>query len=239
MQMLAAVIHEQNKNSSQNHYHVAVMPCTAKKSEAIRPEYVLDGANPVDAVITTQELIQMIRESGIVFSEVEPEAVDMPFGIYTGAGVLFGVTGGVTEAVLRRISSDKSRTALAAISYQGVRGMEGVKETTIEYDGEKRKIAIVSGLKNADDLIEKIKSGEHYDFVEVMACPGGCVSGAGQPFAIMEEKTRRGNGLYAADKMCNIKLSEENPLVTSLYDGVLKNRVHTLLHADYRSGKTE
>jgi len=233
MEMFASVIHEQNKTSSRKHYHVAVMPCTAKKFEATREEFMLDGKNPVDAVITTQELIQMIKESGIIFSEVEPEAVDMPFGAATGAGVIFGVTGGVTEAVLRRIPSDKSKTALAAITYQGVRGMEGVKETIVPYGDRKLKIAIVSGLRNAKELIERMKAGEHYDFVEVMACPGGCVCGAGQPFALPETKKQRGAGLYATDKMCSIKRSEENILVLEMYNGVLKNRVHDLLHTSY------
>ena len=233
MEMFASVIHEQNKTSSRKHYHVAVMPCTAKKFEATREEFMLDGKNPVDAVITTQELIQMIKESGIIFSEVEPEAVDMPFGAATGAGVIFGVTGGVTEAVLRRIPSDKSKTALAAITYQGVRGMEGVKETIIPYGDRKLKIAIVSGLRNAKELIERMKAGEHYDFVEVMACPGGCVCGAGQPFALPETKKQRGAGLYATDKKCSIKRSEENILVLEMYNGVMKNRVHDLLHTSY------
>jgi NADH-quinone oxidoreductase subunit G len=187
----------------------------------------------VDYVITTQELIQMIKESGIVFEDLEPEAVDMPFGTSTGAGVIFGVTGGVTEAVLRRISSDKSSTSLLSIAYKGVRGMKGVKETSIMFGEREVKIAIVSGLKNASNLIERIKAGEHYDFVEVMACPGGCVSGAGQPFAVLSEKEQRGKGLYSADKLCSIKRSEENPLMMSLYNGLLKGRVHELLHVDY------
>ena len=158
----------------------------------------------VDYVITTQELIQMIRESGIIFTELEPESVDMPFGAMTGAGVIFGVTGGVTEAVMRRLSSDKSKGALMSIAYQGARGMKGVKETTVTYGEKEVKVAIVSGLKNASDLMEKIKAGEHYDFVEVMACPGGCVCGAGQPFAENKVREKRGKGLYAADKLSNI-----------------------------------
>jgi len=239
MEMFASIIHEQNKQSTRKHYHVAVMPCTAKKFEATRDEFILDEKNPVDAVITTQEFIQMIKESGVVFSEIEPEAVDMPFGTSTGAGVIFGVTGGVTEAVLRRITSDKSKTTLAAISYQGVRGMKGIKEATVQYGERQLKIAIVSGLRNASELIDKIKTGAHYDFVEVMACPGGCVSGAGQPFAAADTKKQRGDGLYASDKMCSIKRSEENPLMTELYNGVLKDRVHELLHTHYNGKQGE
>lgn len=234
MEMLASVVKEYSHSSSRRHIHVAVMPCTAKKYEAAREEFKEDGIPNVDYVITTQELIQMIRESGIIFSELEPEAVDMPLGIMTGAGVIFGVTGGVTEAVLRRLSFDKSKAALISIAYQGVRGMKGVKETTVLYGDKEVKIAIVSGLKNASDLIEKIKAGEHYDFVEVMACPGGCVCGAGQPYAQTKIRESRGKGLYAADKLCNIKWSEENPLMNDLYNGILKGRVHELLHVDYQ-----
>ena len=155
----------------------------------------------------------------------------------TVAGVIFGVTGGVTEAVLRRVFSDKSKTSLFSLAYKGIRGMKGVKETTIMYGNREVKIAIVSGLKNACDLIEKIKSGEHYDFVEVMACPGGCISGAGQPFAAQSIKEKRGQGLYSEDKLCSIKRSEENPLMMTLYNGILKGRVHELLHVDYARKK--
>jgi NADH-quinone oxidoreductase subunit G len=221
---------------------VAVMPCTAKKAEAARSEFKINGAPQVDYVLTTQELIRMIRESGILFSELSPEAVDMPFGTITGAGVIFGVSGGVTEAVLRRISNDKSPAALMAIGFQGVRGMEGVKTTSIVSGEREVKIAIVSGLKNAADLIQGIKSGSEeyrFDFVEVMACPGGCVNGAGQPSAVAPVKEERGKGLYSADKLCAIKRSEENPLMMNLYNDILKGRVHELLHVRYGTNKGE
>ena len=123
----------------------------------------------------------MIKEVGIKFDEIEAESPDMPFALYSGAGVIFGVTGGVTEAVLRRVCEDKSPKALREIAFIGVRGMEGVKEFELPYGDETLKIAVVSGLGNADELVKKLKNGEaHYDFVEVMACPGGCVSGAGK-----------------------------------------------------------
>jgi NADH-quinone oxidoreductase subunit G len=211
------------------------MPCTAKKYEAAREEFTENGVRNVDYVITTQELIQMIREAGIVFSEVEPESVDMPFGAVSGAGVIFGVTGGVTEAVIRRIADDKSVSALRALAFTGVRGLQGVKETSIEYAGREVKIAIVSGLRNADNLIRQIKSGEkRYDFIEVMACPGGCIAGAGQPVTNADGKKRRSAGLYDADRMSGIKRSEENPVVMALYGGLLKGKVHKLLHVEYR-----
>lgn len=233
MQMFASVIKTQYASSSRRVVHVAVMPCTAKKYEAARPEFTLNGALCVDYVITTQELIQMIRESGIVFSELEAEAVDSPFNTQTGAGVIFGVTGGVSEAVLRRLSSDKTLTSLGTIAFKGLRGMEGVKETTVLLGDRPIRMAVVSGLNNASKLVEKIKGGEHYDFVEVMACPGGCISGAGQPYVPDSEKKERGKMLYAADKLCSIKRSEENPLMMALYGGLLKGRVHELLHVSY------
>jgi NADH-quinone oxidoreductase subunit G len=237
MEMLASIVKDQSSTSARCHVHVAVMPCTAKKYEAAREEFKIEGKPNVDYVITTQELILMIKEAGIVFNELEPEAVDMPYGTMTGAGMIFGVSGGVTEAVLRRLSSDKSKTALMSIAFQGVRGRNGVKETTIMYAEKEVKIAVVSGLKNASDLIEKMKAGDHYDFVEVMACPGGCICGAGQPFAQEKARDSRGKGLYAADKLCTIKFAEENPLIMPLYQGILKGRVHELLHVDYLQGK--
>lgn len=234
MQMLAAVIKEEGVHSSRKHFHVAVMPCTAKKFEAARDEFTRDGEPYVDAVITTQELIRMIKESGVVFRELEPEAVDAPYSQNSGAGVIFGVTGGVTEAVLRRVSSDKSRTGLLSLTYSGVRGMEGVKELTVPYAGRELRIAVVSGLMNASRLIDAIRDGSaHYDFIEVMACPGGCVAGGGQPFSPEYVKEARGKGLYAADRISSIKRSEENPVAEGLYDGVLRGRVHELLHVRY------
>ena len=239
MQMFSSVIKAEYANSSRRVVCVAVMPCTAKKFECAREEFMHDGVPETDYVITTQELIQMIHKAGIVFDELEPEAVDPEFSTSTGAGVIFGVTGGVTEAVLRRLSTDKSKKALLSIAFNDVRGMKGVKETTIPYGDKEVRIAIVSGLKNAEKVIQALKNGEHYDFIEVMACPGGCVAGGGQPFGTNATKEVRGKALYSADKMLSIKRSEENPLMLSLYDGVLKGRVHELLHVHYNHKEEE
>lgn len=234
MQMFSSVLKEHYKHSNKKVVVVAIMPCTAKKFEAQRDEFKVEGVPAVDYVITTQELIQMIKASGIIFSEVEPEAVDMPFGVSSGAGVIFGVTGGVTEAVIRRVLDDKSTPTLRALAFNGVRGLKGVKEATITALDREIKIAVVSGLKNADDIIKKIQSGEaHYDFIEVMACPGGCICGAGQPFTKAEGRAKRSAGLYEADRMSSIKRSEENPVMMSLYSGLLKGKVHKLLHVHY------
>ncbi|HPT85313.1 MAG TPA: [FeFe] hydrogenase, group A [Bacillota bacterium] len=233
MQMFAAVLKEANKTESKKLFHVAVMPCTAKKYEAQRPEFVSGGVPNVDAVITTQELIRMIKEAGVIFDELEPEAVDMPFGTVSGAGVIFGVTGGVTEAVLRRVTSDKSRAALISLANAGARGSEGIKEFEVPYSGRMLKIAVVSGLGNAERIIKRIEAGEHFDLVEVMACPGGCVCGAGQPFVPTEQRHNRAKGLYNTDRVSSIRRSEDNPLMITLYEGILKGKVHELLHVDY------
>ncbi len=238
MQMFGAVIKEyyrkQDRKEGKETVSVAIMPCTAKKFEASRDEFKKDGIPYVDYVLTSEEVIGMLKEIGIRFDRLAPEAFDMPFSIYSGAGVIFGATGGVTEAAVRRVVADKSPKALKEIEFIGVRGMEGLKVCELALGERTVRIGIVSGLGNADDLIQKIESGEeHFDFVEVMACPGGCVAGAGQPFARSTEKRMRAEGLYKDDKALQIKRSEENPLVDTLYKDLLKNREHELLHVNY------
>lgn len=234
MEMFGSVLKEYYRHSRRKVMVVAIMPCTAKKMEAKREEFKKDEIPYVDYVLTTKEMIQMIQESGIVFKELDPEAVDMPFGVTSGAGVIFGVTGGVTEAVIRRLSDDKSISAMRAIAFKGVRGMEGVKEAEVAFGDKILKVAIVSGLANAEALIGTMDRREkQYDFVEVMACPTGCVGGAGQPFGKIDTKAIRGQGLYEADRLSSIKRSEENPTIMSLYSGLLKGRVHELLHVSY------
>jgi len=232
MEMFAAVLKEHfRKTSGKKVVCVAVMPCTAKKFEASREEFQRGGTPLVDYVITTKELIQMIRESGLVFSKLPPEGVDMPFGMASGAGVIFGVSGGVAEAVLRRLQDDKSPAALSVLAFRGVRGLEGVREARVTVGEKELSIAVASGLANAEKLIQAMKDGQaRYDFVEVMACPGGCVSGAGQPFVSGAGRRQRREGIYEADRMSGIKRAEENPVLLPLYNGLLKGRVHELLH---------
>ncbi|MCQ4636777.1 [FeFe] hydrogenase, group A [Anaerovorax odorimutans] len=211
---------------------VAIMPCTAKKYEIHREEFQYDGEPTIAHSITTIELANMIREAGLRFEDILPEAVDMPFGIASGAGVIFGVTGGVTEAVIRYVMGDEARDHLADISFTGVRGFEGLKEVKVPYKDRELSIAIVSGLKNAEKLIQAIQAGEvQYDFVEVMACEGGCIAGAGQPFVIGRAKPERSEGMYQADRMSNVKLSAENPVTDGLYANLLAgDKAHHLLH---------
>jgi NADH-quinone oxidoreductase subunit G len=239
MQMFGALVKEYYQDSAKRHVHLAIMPCTAKKFEALRPQFKKDGVPYVDHVLTTQELIRMIQQSGQQFDQLEPEAPDTPFGIATGAGVIFGVTGGVTEAVLRALSSDNSNASLSQTAMLGERGMEGLKELEIDYQGRKVRLAVTSGLGNAGKLIEDILSGKKsFDFVEIMACPGGCVSGAGQPYVPLHIKDLRGKGLYSADKLMSYKRSSDNPLLDELNRHILKGREHELLHVSYLKRNT-
>lgn len=232
MEMFAAVVKNQYKGEKK-HVHVAIMPCTAKKFEAKREEFITkDGSQAVDYVLSTQEIISMIKTAGINFAEAESIAVDNPFEEYTGAGVIFGVTGGVTEAVLRFAAKDKS---LKEIAYTGVRGLAGVKEATVKIAGKDVKIAVVSGLANASRLIAKIKNGEAaYDFVEVMACPSGCINGGGQPRTELCGRTLRAEGLYKADETEVKRASDENLSVKKILDGMDNHLKHELLHTTYK-----
>ena len=211
---------------------VSIMPCTAKKAEITRPEHYTDGEQNVDYVLTTTEITRMIQEAGIDLAQVQPEALDMPFGLASGAGAIFGVTGGVTEAVLRRLVNSSRAEDLEEISFSGIRGVDGIKEAKVNLNGREVKIAVVNGLHCAEDLLEKMKAGEvHYDFVEVMACKRGCIAGGGQPVPIgPRTKKARLEGIYKIDNMAQIKLSNENPIITEVYAGILKGKEHKLLH---------
>ena len=242
-QMFGAVIREYykdpEKNGGKRIVSVSIMPCTAKKEEILRPESSTNGKQDIDYVLTTTELITMIRKSGIRFENLEIEASDMPFGIGSGAGVIFGVTGGVTEAVLRRLREGHNRVEMDKIKFSGVRGEEGLKEVEFDYNGRTIHAAVVSGLGNADALMKKIQKGEvHYDFVEVMACRRGCIMGGGQPVpAGPRSRIARTKGLYDTDINTQIKKSNENPLILSLYDGLLKGKTHELLHRNFEAAK--
>ncbi len=211
---------------------ISIMPCTAKKAEITRPEHFTDGEQNVDYVLTTTEVTRMIQEAGIDLAQVKPEALDMPFGLSSGAGAIFGVTGGVTEAVLRRLVNSNRSEDLEAISFTGVRGVDGIKEAKVKLGDREVKIAVVNGLKSASEVLDKMKAGEvYYDFVEVMACKRGCIAGGGQPVPIgPRTKKARLEGLYKIDSLAQIKLSNQNPIVMSAYDGILKGKEHKLLH---------
>ncbi len=239
MEMLGALIRQQfsNKDNSTGDddvYSVAIMPCTAKKFEAQRPELVKDGKRLIDLVLTTDELARLIKAAGIDFKNLPDSEPDSPLGDYTGAGVIFGVTGGVTEAVIRRVLDDASPDTLKTIAECGVRGLEGIKAFSVTAGDLTIKIAVANGLGNADKLIEKIESGEEYfDFVEVMACPNGCIGGGGQPPASNARKRERMEAIFKADEACELKIPQQNPALEYVYDSLLKGRAHELLHIHY------
>lgn len=235
-EMFSAVIKEHyrgyEKNQGKKTVIVSIMPCTAKKMEILRPDSVNHGERNTDWVITTTELIRMIKNSGIDFASLDSEACDMPFGFGSGGGVIFGVTGGVTEAVLRRLVDGHDKASMDAIAECGVRGDEGIKEFTVQYKGIPINVCVASGLANARTVMERVKNKEaNYQIIEIMACRRGCIMGGGQPVRAGDRtKAARAKGLYNADNIMIIKKSDENPLVKTLYEGLLKGKEHELLH---------
>ena len=222
---------------------VSIMPCTAKKFEAQRPEFQAGGHPDVDAVLTTQEFGKMIKQAGIQFNQLTPESLDLPLGFKTGAGVIFGVTGGVSEAVLRFAYEKLTGVKLDSADFAEVRGPQGVRIRQIKLGDVELKLAIVHGLKNARAIAEDVRAGKaDYDFVEVMACPGGCIAGAGQPVSFEQDtRQRRTQGLYDADKTLQLHASQENPYLAQCYsstlDGIGGHRAHELLHTGSSSRK--
>lgn len=218
---------------------VSIMPCTAKKFEAKRPEFRVDGNPDVDFVLTTQELALMIKERGIEYNKLAPASFDMPFGFKTGAAVIFGTTGGVSEAVLRYAAYTLNGGKMPEV--KELRGKEGIRTVEVALGDVKLRLAVVSGLANTRKLIEKIKSGEEqYDLVEVMACCGGCVNGGGQPISENhQDVVDRADGLYDDDVSLQFHSSEKNPYLKEMYDnGLDHEKAHALLHTTYtdRSG---
>ena len=239
MQMFAAVLKDQyakkDAEDGMTTFHIAIMPCTAKKMEAQREEFQRDGKPDVDLVLTTQEIINMIKESGIRFAELEGEAPDLPFGMGTGAATIFGTTGGVAEAVARRVVEDKSKNTLQAIQFSGLRGSDVIREVSLPVGDRVLQIAVVHGLVNAKKLLKDIEEGTaYYDLVEVMTCKTGCVGGAGQPYGLIPVKKQRAEGLYEADRAALIKRSERNPIVAELLAELGEQRTHELLHVHYK-----
>ena len=222
---------------------VSVMPCVAKKYEAARNELEnKNGNRDVDIVITTRELAVMIKEMGINFTELEDEEFDDPMGESTGAGVIFGATGGVIEATVRTAYNMITGKDLQEIEFNELRGINGIKEATVDIDGTPVKIAVANGLGNARKLLNSIRSGEkHYDAIEIMACPGGCIGGAGQPYhhGDISILNKRAEGLYREDRMKIKRRSYENEHIQKLYKEFLgypgSEKAHELLHTTYEA----
>ena len=215
-------------------YHIAIMPCTAKKMEAARPEFVHDGRPDVDLVLTTREVIDMMQETGIQLGELELESPDLPFGLGSGAAAIYGTSGGVAEAVMRHCLPDKSKNALREISILGLRGDAPIKEATVTVGDTELELAVVNGLANAKKLLKDIDEGKRfYHLVEVMTCQGGCVGGAGQPYGLKKSKEKRGDGLHLSDNAAMFKRAERNPVVTQMMAEYGEERCHELLHVTY------
>lgn len=234
----------QNDLDPRDIYVVSVMPCTAKKFEIARPEFGRDGYRDVDANLTTRELARMIRQAGLDFVHLPEEEFDDMLGESTGAGVIFGVTGGVMEAALRTVVDVLTGEDMPRLEYGDVRGLEGIKEATVNVNGTDINVAIVHGTANAAKLLNAIRAGEKtYHFIEVMGCPGGCVTGGGQP--IVDARTRyyvdpraaRAAATYSEDESMAIRKSHKNPAVQKLYAEFLgepnSHIAHELLHTTY------
>lgn len=235
---------KQNDLDPRDIYVVSVMPCTAKKFEIARPEFGRDGYRDVDANLTTRELARMIRQAGLDFAHLPEEEFDDMLGESSGAGVIFGVTGGVMEAALRTVVDVLTGRDMPRLEYDDVRGLEGIKEATVNVNGTDINVAIVHGTANAAKLLNAIRAGEKtYHFIEVMGCPGGCVTGGGQP--IVDARTRyyvdpraaRAAATYSEDESMAIRKSHKNPAVQKLYAEFLgepnSHIAHELLHTTY------
>jgi len=218
---------------------VSIMPCTAKKFECERPEMRSSGYQDVDAVLTTRELARMLREAGIDPTTLEPEDYDAPLGIGTGAAVIFGATGGVMEAALRTVYEVVMKQDLPSLDFREVRGFEGIKEAEVVLGDTTVRVAVAHTLGNARKLLERVRSGEaFYHFIEIMACPGGCIGGGGQPIGTnTERRLERIDAIYQADRDLPLRKSHDNPEVKQLYEEFLGeplgHRSHELLHTQY------
>lgn len=226
-------------------FSVSVMPCTAKKFEAARPEMKASGFQDVDVALTTRELARMIKAAGINLAGLPDGKFDEPLGASTGAGTIFGVSGGVMEAALRTVSEAVSKKALDGIEFSEVRGLGGIREATVAIGGQELHVAVAHGLGNAGRLLQRMREEKatcHFDFVEVMACPGGCIQGGGQPRSQDPEiAAKRAAALYAEDRSMGVRKSHQNLAARRLYDEFLGGPggevAHKLFHTTYRSAE--
>jgi NADH-quinone oxidoreductase subunit G len=220
-------------------YSVSIMPCTAKKFECSRPEMNDSGFRDVDLVLTTREIGRLFRMSGIDFNQLEGSNFDSWMGKYTGAAVIFGASGGVMEAALRTVYEVVTGNTLENVDFEVTRGIQGIKEAEVDLNGTKVKVAIANGLSNARKLMDEVRAGSSpYHFIEIMACPGGCIGGGGQPITKSNAKrVERIQQIYVEDAQCQIRKSHENPEVQTIYQEFLHeplgHKSHELLHTHY------
>ena len=221
-----------------NIFSVSIMPCTAKKFEIAREEMNASGYRDVDCSITVQGLADMIRAAGIQFEDLEETPFDSPTGLGSGAGLIFGATGGVMEAALRTVYEVFTGETLPRLEFDEVRGMEGIKEATIDMKGTKVRVCIAHTLANARKVMEMVKDGTApYDFIEIMACPGGCISGGGNAPRTWAKVKKRAEAIYAEDRNLPIRKSHESPEIKMVYEEFLgepcSEKSHELLHTHY------
>lgn len=228
--------------TQENIVGVSIMPCTAKKVEARRPQLMTNGKYDVDYILTTQELGKMIKAAGIDFSKLEPKELDSPFGQFSGAGTIFGASGGVAEAALRTAYELATGETLKAIDMTEIRGMDLSKTIEVDLKGTKVKVKVVSTLKEAEKCIQDVKEGKaDYQLLEVMACPGGCINGGGQPISCgdITIKQLRAQGLYFDDASSEVRKSHENPAIKKLYEEYFEkpgsHKAHEMLHTSYEN----
>lgn len=220
---------------------VSIMPCTAKKFEAKRDEFSKDGIADVDHVITTVELAKMIAETGLQFNKLAPQSLDLPLGFKTGGGIIFGNSGGVSEAVLRFAHEKITGKTLENIDFSLVRGTKGIREANVQLGDISLKLGIIHSLSNAREICDQVRAGKcDYDFIEIMACPGGCIDGGGQPVSWESDfKEKRTEGLYNVDKMLQLHKPQDNPYIKELYSKNLGEiggqKAHDLLHTHYQA----
>ncbi len=254
--MVKTYFAEQEKIDPKDIVSVSIMPCTAKKFEAKRPEMNASGYQDVDCVLTVREFVKMIKAANLDFKNLPEEEADQLMGQYTGAGTIFGATGGVMEAAIRTAYAILSGKELGKMEVEAVRGMQGIKEASLDIPLKDSSttltvnVAVVHGLGNAKKLLEDVQSGKKsYHFIEIMACPGGCVGGGGQPYgSSIADRARRGESLYKEDKDCQFRASHTNPMITKIYKEFLgeplSHKSHQYLHTHYKkrnklSGKQE
>jgi NADP-reducing hydrogenase subunit HndD len=242
-QMMGAVVKSyfaEREGIAPSHiYSVSIMPCTAKKFEACRPEMGVDGAADIDAVLTTRELARIIRMRGLNLRDMPPETADTPFGERTTAGKLFGASGGVMEAAVRTAYHLITGRELGDLKIEAVRGLQGIKEARVSIDGMELGVAVVSGLGNAARLLDQIRAGRNdIHFIEVMTCPGGCIGGGGQPIGSNADAVKsRMQALYSIDAQETVRVSHDNQAIKRLYSEFLGEplgeKSHQLLHTHY------
>ena len=224
---------------------VSIMPCTAKKFESQREDQSASGYPDIDVALTTRELGRMIQRAGLIFRDLPDEEFDAPLGTSTGAAAIFGATGGVAEAALRTVAEILNNKPLEKVDFNEVRGTEGIKEATYDIGGMQVKVAAVSGLANAKKILQQVRSGEkEYHMIEIMACPGGCVNGGGQPVQpasvrnFVDLKAKRAAALYAEDAGLPMRKSHESPVIKQIYDEFLgepgSHKAHNILHTKYK-----